>query len=139
MASDPDISLILPAYNEARVIGQTIAEAVGYFRKAGLRHEIIVAADGSDGTREKVREMARENPALRAIGRDARSGKGRGIREAVELHDVELFIVACPKDVTMFEDAIKTSGNSERIRLRELTELLEEAVATPTEHFAIVP
>jgi Fe-S oxidoreductase len=58
------------------------------------------------------------------------------IREAVELHDVELFVVACPKDVTMFEDAIKTSGNSDRIHLRELTELLEDAVAAPTEHLA---
>lgn len=85
MASDPDISLILPAYNEARVIPQTIAEAVGYFTGAGLRYEILVAADGSDGTREKVREMARENPALRAIGHDMRRGKGRGIREAVAL------------------------------------------------------
>jgi Fe-S oxidoreductase len=50
------------------------------------------------------------------------------IREAVELHDVELFVVACPKDATMFEDAIKTSGNSDRIRLCEVTELVEEAV-----------
>jgi len=85
MVSDPDISLILPAYNEARVIPQTIAEAVAYFTGAGLRYEIIVAADGSDGTREKVGEMARENPALRAIGHDRRRGKGRGIREAVAL------------------------------------------------------
>jgi Fe-S oxidoreductase len=52
------------------------------------------------------------------------------IREAVELHDVELFVVACPKDVTMFEDAIKTSGNADRIQLRELTELIEDAVMT---------
>ncbi len=51
------------------------------------------------------------------------------IREAVGLPDVELFVVACPKDVTMYEDAIKTSGNAERIELRELTELIEEALA----------
>ena len=50
------------------------------------------------------------------------------IREAVELPEVELFVVACPKDVTMYEDAIKTSGNAERIELRELTELVEEAL-----------
>lgn len=50
------------------------------------------------------------------------------IREAVALPDVELFVVCCPKDVTMFEDAIKTSGNAERIELRELTELVEEAL-----------
>ena len=50
------------------------------------------------------------------------------IREAVALAGVELFVVCCPKDVTMFEDAIKTSGNAERITLRELTELVEEAL-----------
>jgi Fe-S oxidoreductase len=56
------------------------------------------------------------------------------IREAVSLPDVELFVVSCPKDVTMYEDAIKTSGNAERIELRELTELVEEAlVGTPAE------
>ena len=83
--SDPDISLILPAYNEARRIAQTAGEAVRYFESRRLSYEIIVAADGSDGTRELVREMARHNPALRAIGDDARRGKGRGIREAVAL------------------------------------------------------
>jgi Fe-S oxidoreductase/nitrate reductase gamma subunit len=50
------------------------------------------------------------------------------IREAVALPEVELFVVSCPKDVTMYEDAIKTSGNAERIELRELTELIEEAL-----------
>jgi len=56
------------------------------------------------------------------------------IREAVGLPHVELFVVSCPKDVTMYEDAIKTSGNAERIELRELTELVEEAlVGSPAE------
>ncbi len=50
------------------------------------------------------------------------------IREALTLPDVKLFVVACPKDVTMYEDAIKTSGNADRIELRELTELVAEAV-----------
>jgi Fe-S oxidoreductase len=50
------------------------------------------------------------------------------IREAVGLPEVELFVVTCPKDVTMYEDAIKTSGNADKIELRELTELVEEAL-----------
>ena len=50
------------------------------------------------------------------------------IREAVELGQLDYFVVACPKDVTMFEDAIKTSGNDARLQLREITELIEEAV-----------
>ncbi len=85
MASAPDITLILPAYNEARVIPTTVAEAVRYFESHRLRYEIIVAADGADGTRELVRDMARQNPALHAIGHETRRGKGRGIREAVAM------------------------------------------------------
>jgi Fe-S oxidoreductase/nitrate reductase gamma subunit len=50
------------------------------------------------------------------------------IREALELGELDLFVVACPKDVTMYEDAIKTTGSSERLRLRELAELLDEAL-----------
>jgi|SRR5215471_12000633 len=81
----PDISLILPAYNEARVIPNTIGEAVRYFESRGLQYEIIVAADGNDGTREIVRNLAMDNPALTAIGHEARRGKGLGIREAVAI------------------------------------------------------
>ena len=53
------------------------------------------------------------------------------IREALELSEVDYFVVTCPKDVTMYEDAIKTSGSSERIVLREVTELVLEAMGTP--------
>jgi dolichyl-phosphate beta-glucosyltransferase len=81
----PDISLILPAYNEARVIPTTIGEAVRYFDSRRMTYEIIVAADGGDGTREIVRKMAESNPALAAIGSEQRCGKGLGIRQAVAL------------------------------------------------------
>jgi Fe-S oxidoreductase len=56
------------------------------------------------------------------------------IREAVGLGELDYFVVSCPKDVTMYEDAIKTSGNGERIALRELTELLEEALNSSIQH-----
>src|ERR1035438_3193339 len=38
----PEISLILPAYNEARAIPVTIGEAVRYFESRGLRYQIFV-------------------------------------------------------------------------------------------------
>jgi dolichyl-phosphate beta-glucosyltransferase len=78
-----DVSLILPAYNEVLAIPKTIADAVRYFTSRSLSYEIIVAADGSDGTRELVRALGRTDPALHAIGDAQRRGKGRGIREAV--------------------------------------------------------
>ncbi|MGH3005193.1 MAG: heterodisulfide reductase-related iron-sulfur binding cluster [Gaiellaceae bacterium] len=50
------------------------------------------------------------------------------IDEAVELGGIDLFIVACPKDVTMYEDAVKTSGHQGEIEVRELSELVLEAL-----------
>ncbi|MGZ4481507.1 MAG: (Fe-S)-binding protein [Gaiellales bacterium] len=50
------------------------------------------------------------------------------IAEAVALGAIDHFVVACPKDVTMYEDAIKTSGNEGAITLREITELVAEAL-----------
>ncbi len=81
----PDLSLVLPAYNEAGTIEKTLRETVAYLAGRGLVYQIIVAADGDDGTRERVREMARDNPALEVIGASGRRGKGRGVREAVAL------------------------------------------------------
>jgi Fe-S oxidoreductase len=51
------------------------------------------------------------------------------IEEAVGLGGIDYFVVACPKDVTMYEDAIKTSGHQGEIELRELSELVLESVA----------
>lgn len=44
-----------------------------------------MAADGNDGTREIVAELARAEPDLRLLGTPERRGKGRGVREAVAL------------------------------------------------------
>jgi hypothetical protein len=41
---------------------------------------------------------------------------------------MDYFVVACPKDVTMYEDAIKTSGHQGDIELRELSELVLESL-----------
>ena len=35
------------------------------------------------------------------------------IREAVSETNAEIFVVACPKDLVMFQDAVKTTGNEE--------------------------
>jgi Fe-S oxidoreductase len=50
------------------------------------------------------------------------------IDEAVALGPLHYFVVACPKDATMYEDAIKTGGHQGRIELRELSELVLESV-----------
>lgn len=80
----PDISLILPAYNESKTIVNTVREAHAYFQSRQLSSQIIVSADGNDGTREKSAELASEIPGIIVIGSPQRSGKGRGIRLGVQ-------------------------------------------------------
>src|SRR3954468_19209835 len=83
------LSLIFPAYDEAQRIASTISEATDYFDSRRIRCEIIVSADGTDGTREAVRELAAHRSFrgrdLKVIGSSERKGKGHGIREGVRL------------------------------------------------------
>jgi Fe-S oxidoreductase len=60
---------------------------------------------------------------------DAQRPSENRIDEAVGLGAMDYFVVACPKDVTMYEDAIKTSGHQGEIELRELSELALESLA----------
>jgi Fe-S oxidoreductase len=50
------------------------------------------------------------------------------IREAVSETHANTFVVACPKDLVMFQDAVKTTGNESRITVRDISELVWEAV-----------
>lgn len=79
------ITLIVPAYNEAARICETVTEAFDYFGSIGQACEVIVSADGTDGTREAAQDLAQTNHGIRVIGSNERRGKGRGIRDAVRL------------------------------------------------------
>ena len=46
------------------------------------------------------------------------------IREAVALDGLQAFIVACPKDYTMFRDAVKTTANEKNLVVKDLIELV---------------
>ena len=83
MALSPDLSLIIPAFNEAQGIRRTIQATQSYLDGRKCSYEIIVAADGDDGTREIVAEMARSDSRLSVLGSAERGGKGRGIRQGV--------------------------------------------------------
>jgi Fe-S oxidoreductase len=57
------------------------------------------------------------------------------IREALDL-DVTRFVVACPKDVTMFTDALKSTGADDELVVSDITLLVEEALSAPGERAA---
>lgn len=77
---------------------------------------------GAGGGRIWMKELRREG---------ARRTSELRIDEAVALGSLDYFVVACPKDVTMYEDAIKTAGHQDALQLRELSELVLEALGLP--------
>jgi dolichyl-phosphate beta-glucosyltransferase len=79
----PRLSVIVPAFNEARRIASSLEAIRAHLVRAGWDYEILVAADGNDGTREIVADMARADPRLSVFGSPERRGKGCGIREGV--------------------------------------------------------
>src|SRR5579864_6557979 len=50
----PELSIVVPAYNEAATIVRTLTLVRDYLDRRGERFEVILAADGNDGTREKA-------------------------------------------------------------------------------------
>jgi Fe-S oxidoreductase len=54
------------------------------------------------------------------------------VKEALGL-EVGRFVVACPKDLTMFSDAVKTTDADDRLVVSDIISLIEEAVLWPTE------
>jgi len=50
------------------------------------------------------------------------------IREAVALEGVHTLVVACPKDIAMFRDAVKTTGYEGKIEVKDTAELVWEAI-----------
>ena len=55
------------------------------------------------------------------------------MKEAGAIEGLQVFVVSCPKDLTMFEDALKTSGYEGQFIVRELIELIDECMDYPEE------
>ncbi|HXK05296.1 MAG TPA: (Fe-S)-binding protein [Verrucomicrobiae bacterium] len=50
------------------------------------------------------------------------------VNEAAALAGVHTLVVVCPKDLVMFQDAIKTAGLENKLDVKELSELVEQAM-----------
>jgi Fe-S oxidoreductase len=50
------------------------------------------------------------------------------MKEAARIPDLDVFVVNCPKCMNMFEDAVKSTGNEENFKVKELIELVAECM-----------
>ncbi len=77
MNSDhPDMSVVLPVYNEESCISAVLAELRDALRSAAVSYEIILVDDGSDDrTAELLHAFAAENPEAVVLRLSANSGQ----------------------------------------------------------------
>jgi dolichyl-phosphate beta-glucosyltransferase len=78
-----ELSVVIPAYNEAAVIGDTVARVAAYLDASG-NHELIVVDDGSrDATASIVQALAEQHANVRLVSNPGNRGKGYEIRNGV--------------------------------------------------------
>ncbi len=82
----PDLSVLLPMYNEAKGIEKCVKEVEEAVKSFSSSYEILIAEDGSnDGTDVIARSLVGSNPRLKHLHSSIRLGKGGAIRSALHV------------------------------------------------------
>ena len=80
----PDLSLIVPCYNEEESCGITIRRLLEAFEAAGHRLEVIAVDNGSnDRTGEILAQLAVEHPLVRPLRVEVNQGYGFGVLSGI--------------------------------------------------------
>jgi len=84
--SVPELSVIVPAYNEGRRLAPSLRRILDYLRATGRRFEVLVVDDGSrDDTVEVARGLEADSPVgrLLVLRHVVNRGKGAALRTGV--------------------------------------------------------
>jgi dolichyl-phosphate beta-glucosyltransferase len=92
----PAFSLVIPAYNEAERIGQSVRHAIAYLQKTSPGSELIVVNDGStDATSAVVEDVLANSGGIstRLMEHSPNRGKGAAVRDGflAAKHSIGLF------------------------------------------------
>jgi glycosyltransferase involved in cell wall biosynthesis len=80
----PYLSIVIPAYNEALRIGDTLDRIRHYLELKNFAAEIVVVDDGSiDGTADLLRVAAARYPLIRILRNERNRGKGFSVRRGM--------------------------------------------------------
>lgn len=115
----PDVSFIVPCYNEEEIVGYTLPRLHSAFEKAGYTLELIAVDNGStDRTGRIIKELAREYPSIVLHRVEVNEGYGNGIISAIPRCTAP-WVGMIPADgqvdaedvVRLYEAVITTNGN----------------------------
>jgi glycosyltransferase involved in cell wall biosynthesis len=110
-SSSPKVSVVVPAFNEASRIGDSIQKIENFLGKLPFGSELVIVDDGSsDDTSDIVRRLT--FPGLRLIRNDVNHGKGFA---------VQMGVLAAAGEYVLFSDADLSAP------IEELDKLLQAA------------
>jgi glycosyltransferase involved in cell wall biosynthesis len=93
-AKTVEISVVLPAYNEANHIGKVVKELVDMISGVASSYELVVVDDGStDETFEKVEAMSFLNRSIIPIRNPLNMGKGAAVKSAADVTRGEVVVL----------------------------------------------
>lgn len=107
----PEISIVMPAYNEEANLAAFVERCVETLRALGRSGEVVITNDGStDGTGAVLDALAREYPEVRPLHSERNGGYGAALGRALRESRGEL---------------VATIDSDGQFDIRELTDLLE--------------
>jgi dolichyl-phosphate beta-glucosyltransferase len=116
------VSVVVPAYNEARRILPTLDRIFSYLEQHHPDHELVLVDDGStDGTVAVVQQHCGNRPQLRVISYGGNRGKGYAVRTGV---------LQASGDVVLFSDADLSTPIEEMEKMLPLTQEYDLVIGT---------
>jgi glycosyltransferase involved in cell wall biosynthesis len=84
-SSEPELSIIIPAYNEELRLPVTLERIATYIAESGRETEVVVVDDGSkDGTAAVAEYFQIKIPSLRIVSNGVNRGKGFSVRRGMQ-------------------------------------------------------
>lgn len=80
----PDLSVVIPTFDEVNGIGRSVERAVAFLEEGGLEWELLVVTDGGPPEMATlVERAARNNRRVQVLVNDHNRGKGFSVRRGV--------------------------------------------------------
>ncbi len=84
--SPVDLSLVLPCYNSAHFLAESVASVDRALRRSGLRYELVFVDDGSrDGTADLIERLVQGRDDCLFLRHGCNTGRGRAVMDGMRL------------------------------------------------------
>ncbi len=114
MTTVPELSVIIPAYNEERRLPAYLDRVLAYLEKQSFPFEVVIVDDGSlDDTAAIVEDFAARNHHVRLVRHTGNRGKGQAVKTGM---------LAASGELRLFADADGATPIAEVERLRNAIE-----------------